>query len=210
MNTQNVLCFDLWKTLVTEPLSSRDYWAPLFDVRPDLASSISDDVLSSVMVTPMTLEDGVATILQRYGIENPKMTQEVTRRWKLSVDNTTLFPETLEVLGGLRQEASLALMTNTSAYGWEVLDHKYKLNRLFDCAILSFKNGNIKPQPEMFRAVEDWFGPARLYTMVGDSLANDIEPAKARGWQTFWLRRDAQQQRTPTTILSLTELFEKF
>lgn len=56
---------------------------------------------------------------------------------------------------------------------------------------LSSRVGWRKPAAEFFAAIEQSLGvaPARLL-MVGDDLANDIEPARARGWQTWLWRGD--------------------
>ena len=60
-----------------------------------------------------------------------------------------------------------------------------------DVRFWSFENGFSKPDPHVFPILT-----ARLETrgitpaetlMVGDRLDNDIEPARARGWQTWQL-----------------------
>jgi FMN phosphatase YigB (HAD superfamily) len=55
----------------------------------------------------------------------------------------------------------------------------------------SFENGFSKPDPHVFRILTArlearGISPAETL-MVGDRLDNDIEPAKAQGWQTWQL-----------------------
>jgi len=64
---------------------------------------------------------------------------------------------------------------------------------MFDAALRfwSFDNGFSKPDPHVFRILSArlearGIQPAEIL-MVGDRLDNDIEPARAHGWQTWQL-----------------------
>ncbi len=94
-----------------------------------------------------------------------------------------------------RASKSLGLASNCQPYSLRELDAALAtagLNRdLFDprLTFLSFEHGFGKPDPHVFQLLS-----ARLRTlgiapaealMVGDRLDNDLEPARAHGWQTF-------------------------
>ena len=60
-----------------------------------------------------------------------------------------------------------------------------------DVRFWSFENGFSKPDPHVFRILTArlearGIGPAETL-MVGDRLDNDIEPARAHGWQAWHL-----------------------
>jgi FMN phosphatase YigB (HAD superfamily) len=109
-----------------------------------------------------------------------------------------LMPGAAETLAGLSKKAVLpGLSSNCQPYTLRELDaalSTVKLNRSIfaeDLCFFSFAFGFSKPDPQVFRLLRE-----RLQTrairpeeamVVGDRLDNDIEPAKAQGFQTWLL-----------------------
>lgn len=110
----------------------------------------------------------------------------------------TLMPGAAEVLSGLAtQKTYLGIASNAQPYTLRELDTALAVVGLerarfrSDLCFWSFEHGFSKPDPHVFRMLR-----ARLLAlgvaphetlMVGDRLDNDIEPARAQGWQTWQL-----------------------
>jgi FMN phosphatase YigB (HAD superfamily) len=109
-----------------------------------------------------------------------------------------LMPGAAEVLRSLvKRNVRLGVVSNSQPYTLRELDAAFAtagLSRAMfapDLSFLSFEHGFSKPDPHVFRILT-----ARLEAqgispeetlMVGDRLDNDIEPARAHGWQTWQL-----------------------
>jgi FMN phosphatase YigB (HAD superfamily) len=114
----------------------------------------------------------------------------------------SLMPGAADVLSGLAtQKKYLGLASNAQPYTLRELDAALAAVRLErslfrpELCFWSFMHGFSKPDPHVFRMLR-----ARLLAlgvtphetlMVGDRLDNDIEPARAQGWQTWHLSKDA-------------------
>ena len=113
---------------------------------------------------------------------------EMTRAWEESA-NFELFEDALPVLEELRRAGlRIGLVSNTgrdldrfvSHHGIEV-----------DAFLSSRVHGKTKPDPSIFLAVLDRLQvPAPEAAMVGDSLADDVEGARAVGMRAILLDRD--------------------
>jgi len=103
---------------------------------------------------------------------------------------------TAALLRWLRERGlPLGIVSNAQAYTWRELElalavHGLDLS-LFEreLCFLSFEHGFSKPDPHVFRILTArlearGIRPAEIL-MVGDRLDNDIEPARACGWQTW-------------------------
>jgi putative hydrolase of the HAD superfamily len=65
---------------------------------------------------------------------------------------------------------------------------KLGISRYFDLMVISYEVGVEKPHPRIFEEALRLAGGIPAGTaMVGDSLDQDIEPARALGWRTLWL-----------------------
>jgi putative hydrolase of the HAD superfamily len=114
---------------------------------------------------------------------------EMTRAWE-HAEHFELFEDALPVLGELRaQGLKLGLVSNTGRNLDEFIAH-HKLD--VDAALGSGAFGRTKPHPTIFRAVlERLEVEPEDAAMVGDSLEDDIEGARAAGIrQAFLLDRD--------------------
>lgn len=207
-----VICFDLWKTLAREPSTMRDYWAPFLKRYPGLVDfdRLGPLVDELAMKQPVTLIAAIEHILAAFGIQDAAVTSAVAERWKTSCDRASLYDDVVPSLIELRRRGyMLALITNTSAYGWQRLNKVYALIRYFDIVAKSFTLGTVKPEPAIFQYVEERCGVfTNNILMVGDSCENDIAPAVARGWRALQLVRspDPNSAAQPGTIKHLTEL----
>lgn len=93
-----------------------------------------------------------------------------------------------EVLAQLAEHVPLVLVSNFYGNLNTVL-HEFGLDGLFRHVVESAVVGVRKPDPRIFLLGVEALGlqPAEV-TVVGDSLTNDIVPAKTAGCRTVWLR----------------------
>jgi putative hydrolase of the HAD superfamily len=128
---------------------------------------------------------------------------EMTRAWE-HAEHFELFEDALPVLGELRaRDLKLGLVSNTGRNLDEFIAH-HKLD--VDAALGSGAFGRTKPHPTIFRAVlERLKVEPEDAAMVGDSLEDDIEGARAAGIQRAFLLD--REDRHPEVENRLPDLF---
>jgi putative hydrolase of the HAD superfamily len=127
---------------------------------------------------------------------------EMTRAWERS-ENFDLYDDVLPVLADLRSRGlRLGLVSNG---GREIADFVAHHGLDVDCAIASRAHGWIKPHESIFRAALDRLGAEpREAAMVGDSVEDDIEGARALGMRAILIDREG---RHPETVECLPDLW---
>ena len=126
---------------------------------------------------------------------------EMTRAWE-HAHNFQLFEDVLPVLVELRShELKLGLVSNTGRDLDEFVRH-HGLD--VDAAVSSGVHGKTKPHPTIFKAALERLAaePAEA-VMVGDSIEDDVEGAKAAGMRGLLLDRE---NRYPDVSEKLTDL----
>ena len=126
----------------------------------------------------------------------------IERAWE-EHDNFDLYEDALPVLEELRRLGlSLALVSN----GVRDLDDFVLHHGLdVDAAVCSRQHGWIKPHETIFRAALERLGvAAEDAAMVGDSLEDDVEGARALGMRAFLVDRE---NRYPGVEGRLTDLY---
>ena len=116
--------------------------------------------------------------------------EAITAGW-LHSENFELYEDALPVLEALRAEGlKIGLVSNTSRDLDAFIRH-FELD--VDAWLSSGRHGKVKPSPTIFRAVLDLLeADAEASAMVGDSLADDIEGARALGMRAFLLDREGR------------------
>jgi putative hydrolase of the HAD superfamily len=115
---------------------------------------------------------------------------ELTRAWERS-ENFDLYEDALPVLEELRRHGlKLGIVSNGARDVEEFLAH-HTLS--VDVAIASRAHGRTKPHPSIFQAALARLevAPAEA-AMVGDSLEDDVEGARAVGIRAFLIDRDGR------------------
>jgi len=117
---------------------------------------------------------------------------EIEQGWEIS-ENFELFEDVLPVLEELRRaELRLGLVSNGIRDLREFVVH-HKLD--VDAVVGSRAHGYVKPHPTIFQAALQQLGvdPADA-VMVGDSLEEDVEGARALGMRAILMDRDDRHQ----------------
>jgi putative hydrolase of the HAD superfamily len=132
---------------------------------------------------------------------------EITRGWERH-ENFELYDDVTEALAALRAaDLRIGLVSNSARDVREFARH-HALD--VDAGISSFHHGRTKPHASIFRAVLDLIdvAPAEA-AMVGDTIADDIEGARALGMQAILLDREGANPEFQPRIESLGELAGK-
>ena len=129
--------------------------------------------------------------------------QAITDRW-LSSENFELYEDVLPVLSALRGHGlKIGLVSNTSRDLDSFVSH-FRLP--VDAWISSGRHGKVKPSPSIFMAVLDQLEvEPSAAVMVGDSLEDDVEGARALGMQAYLVDRDGRRE-VPDALPTLLAL----
>ena len=132
-------------------------------------------------------------IVRGMGGEGPEVravAEAITEGW-LHSENFELYEDALPVLEELRRYGlKIGLVSNTSRDLDAFIRH-FGLD--VDAWIASGTHGKVKPSPTIFRAALQLLGvEPRAAAMVGDSLLDDIEGARALGMQAFLIDREGR------------------
>ncbi|MGH2344436.1 MAG: HAD family hydrolase [Chloroflexota bacterium] len=178
-------------------------WARFDTPQPPIAALAAWAPTYRIMVWRQALQDR--------GVRDPLLPgqmlsvfQQTRRRLHL------LFPDTLDCLTALRPHYRLALITNGAPDLQRAKIGGSGLGEWFEVMVVSGELGIGKPDPRIFMATLERLRltPSQA-VMVGNSLAHDIEGARAAGVGSVWINRTGEQP--PLTSMPdgvLTELTE--
>ena len=144
-------------------------------------------------------------VVRGMGGEGPAVSAlaiEIVHAWERS-ENFELYEDVPPVLRELRRHGlRIGLLSNTGHGRLERLVSAYSLD--VDAVLTSGTHGKTKPSPSIFVAVLDLLGvEASQAAMVGDTLVDDIEGARAVGMRAFLIDRDGRYPGRPATLPSL-------
>jgi HAD superfamily hydrolase (TIGR01549 family) len=127
---------------------------------------------------------------------------EIERGWEVS-ENFELFEDAIPVLEEVRAASlQIGLVSNGIRDLREFVTH-HRLD--VDAIVDSRTHGHVKPHPTIFQAALTLLGVDAAETvMVGDSLEEDIEGARALGMRAILIDRD---ERHPDVGERLTDLY---
>lgn len=130
---------------------------------------------------------------------------EIVHAWERS-ENFELYEDVPPVLRELRRHGlRLGLLSNTGHGRLERLVAAYSLD--VDAVLTSGTHGRTKPSPSIFAAMLDLLGVgATEAAMVGDTLRDDVEGARAVGMRAFLVDRAGRYPDEPGALASLYEL----
>jgi HAD superfamily hydrolase (TIGR01662 family) len=129
----------------------------------------------------------------------------IVKAWEHST-NFELYEDVAPVLRELRRNGlSVCLVSNTSRARLPRLIDTFSLE--VDAWISSELHGKVKPSPSIFHAALELVAaePGEA-AMVGDSLSDDVEGARAIGMRAFLLDREGVHEDAEGVLRSLYEL----
>jgi len=130
---------------------------------------------------------------------------EIVNAWEHTA-NFELYDDAPPVLRELRRHGlKLGLLSNTSRDRLPRLIDTFSLD--VDAWLSSGAHGKVKPSPSIFRAALELLEvEASEAVMVGDSLGDDIDGARAIGMRAFLVDREARYVGRPDTLPDLYAL----
>jgi HAD superfamily hydrolase (TIGR01549 family) len=128
--------------------------------------------------------------------------------WETVKANTSLFPETLEVLNSLNKQFQVALITNTQGQqteGTHRISLYPELEKYFKVIVVAGEGGiPPKPNPEPFRACLDKLQVAPEEAVyVGDDYRIDVCGAGYAGLRPVWLKHHSVRRNWPEAKISV-------
>ncbi|MGE5682699.1 MAG: HAD family hydrolase [Bacillota bacterium] len=106
-----------------------------------------------------------------------------------------IFTENKEVsalLPELKNKFKVVLLSNTNGIHREYGYKHYEFFKHFDKLILSHEVGAVKPEPEIYKAVENYTGmPAEEHIFI-DDVADYAEGARKMGWDAIQFKNPEQ------------------
>jgi HAD superfamily hydrolase (TIGR01509 family) len=149
-------------------------------------------------------------IVRGMGGDGPRVREvarAITDGW-LHSSNFELYEDVLPVLDRLREvDVKIGLVSNTSRDLTAFVDH---FSLAVDAWISSGVHGKVKPSPTIFLAVLELLDvEPTAAVMVGDSLLDDVEGARALGIRAFLVDREgrfSERDDALPTLLALPAL----
>ena len=115
----------------------------------------------------------------------------------------SLDAEALALAAAVAERVRVGILTNNAPLLPEALPvHFPEVLRVFDPILLSFQLGHVKPEPELFAAVQEYLGLAPGEILFIDDTAGHVRAAVSMGWDAVHyfapgpLRRALQQRGT--------------
>lgn len=127
--------------------------------------------------------DGEELLRRMAGLGKRPMSVEALRAHWLG-----MFSPEAEMIGLARRLAAthrVFLLSNIGDLHWEFLKREIDLASIGHGAMLSFRAGACKPDPEIYRKAEEQFGLEPGRTVFIDDLRPNVAAARQRGWHAI-------------------------
>jgi putative hydrolase of the HAD superfamily len=180
-----------------------------FDAAVASASSLLD--AGGGAYDPAIFIEYTRRIIQGMGGRGPAVDEaarDIYDEWA-GCHHFTLYEEVPDVLRDLRVDGyTIGLISNTQR-SLTTFERHFELDGLFDVAISSSDHGYMKPHPSIFEeALRRADVAAHEAVMVGDSVAHDIEGARALGMRGVLVARSGLSKGCPADIPVIHSLRE--
>ena len=179
--------FDLWNTLAyRKGVSAKDILIALGLEAKYESFKILDKTIG--LQSFKTAKEAALKLCEYIG--KPERTERVEGVLKrLEKENVCFYPDVKPVLKKLKNKYKLGLISNTNTFG--VKTFPLEMKKLFDVIVFSYKVGMMKPEYNIFLyALEKLNVKPEECVMVGDSVNDDMLPARKLGMKTVLIKRN--------------------
>lgn len=190
MKDKNIklIIFDLWQTLVDIPEKPISGLYQIFMPDTSLTQFIKDFNESDFFIKNEKIEIQLKNIYKKYKCSGSL--KNGIKYWKAIPAQSYLYQGVNELLTTLSENYTLVMLSNMERFGHEEFIFK-DIFRNFDSLHFSYKTGIKKPNTELLKSISDKYSiPYNKILMVGDSLEDDILPARKIGINTFHVGKD--------------------
>lgn len=205
------IIFDCWDTLF-EHQSKKPHPFSIFAGR--IGKSLQDYEFLKIFEKHFMLEKHyklevpIRGLLEELDIKyTEKLIAELKGILEEASHSNEAFPETLKVLGELKKNYKLGLISNTFYQTFEGLEQKFRLYGIFDVILKSYETKILKPHPKIFEIMIKELNVKKSEAlMVGDSLKDDIQAAETFGIKGILIDRKEKHPKYPHRITSLEQI----
>ncbi len=203
------IIFDCWGTLFTNSQSPH----PFEQFANRIGYAVSDRSFVKLFESHIMqnvygdLEIPIRALLNDLKVPYEETTSKELKEILLrSIHTQIAYPDTLQNLIPLKEKYMLVLLTNSFEQGYEGLDGKFGISKIFSHVITSFESHRTKPDIQLFKdaIAITHFAPSEIM-MVGDNLHDDIEPANSLGLHTVLLDRKNRYPEAKNRVTTLEE-----
>ena len=207
-----VIIFDCWGTLFTNSQSPH----PFEQFAKKLGRTMSDRSFVKLFEFHIMqnayddLEIPINALLSDLKVSYKEIISTELKEILLhSIPTQIAYPDTMENLISLKERYKLVLLTNSFKQGYEGLDSKFGISKIFCHVITSFEAHRIKPDIQLFKdaIVSTPFTPSEI-VMIGDNLHDDVEPANSLGLHTILLDRKNKYPEAKNRVTTLEKVQE--
>jgi glucose-1-phosphatase len=99
-----------------------------------------------------------------------------------------IFPGSQEMMTDIRADIRFGCLSNTSEFHWDNQKSSATLKDMFELRFLSFEMGQLKPDPAIYHEVAQSLNCAPEAIVFFDDNSNNVESAKAVGFNAFLTR----------------------
>ncbi len=156
----------------------------------------------------LSLKQGFQEVAKAFGVRpRDDQIEQLVGLWNKKKLLAEPYPETMEVLGNLKKKYKIALISNTDCFSLEPVLEKYKMGEIFDGIFLSYKEGHLKTEKQLFeKALKKLKIKPEDAVMVGDSIASDMKGAEQAGIKGILVDRRERNLDYKTKVKTLAEL----
>lgn len=205
--------FDFWGTLVENgifpsPVKQVKY---ILRINTPFSEYITKFEQSFMTRKFENLSKAFEAVIKDFNLNPPAFVNDkLVGMWNKNTILAKPFPDTIDVLKGLKERGiKTCLISNTDQFSVEQVLDKFEMRDLFDVIMLSYEEGKLKSDPELFdKALKRMQVDKEEAVMVGDSIDSDIKGARKAGLKAILIDRKDQRDHEEK-IISLTELMDK-
>ncbi|EKD33378.1 MAG: hypothetical protein ACD_76C00042G0009 [uncultured bacterium] len=185
---RQIICFDLWNTLVRSCQGSGSSYADILIRLGANPASIYPIVRDELMIAQLDYEQMAAHLCSRLKLRPTKSDLlEIANNWKRDNHESEWLQDAIQLLKVLRgQDNTLVLITNITWPAWVLVNSKLEVEQYFDYVFLSCCEGLSKPNPRVWQTIEDRDPDTTVaHWMIGDNEADDLSVPATIGWKTI-------------------------
>jgi HAD superfamily hydrolase (TIGR01509 family) len=184
MKTSSVVVFDLGKVLVDFDYSIAAKRIAAHSARP------AAEIKSFIDQTPLLLDYEAGRVTRLEFFERVRAATgfrgTIEEFGRFFADIFTPIPPMIELHAELRrQKIPTCVFSNTNDLAIEHIRRSFPFFADFDGCIFSYEVGALKPQPEIYEAVEKMSGRRGGEIIYIDDRLENVEAGSTRGWKTI-------------------------
>lgn len=198
--------FDLWQTTLCSNGSIGGTLIKEFDLpmkkEEEFWSVLEDDWMKHNFES---FEQSAVHACRILGVTDKKKIKKFAALYKDALAIACPYDDVIPAIKKLKKSYKIGLLSNTENLIIPLLEDKFV--KLFDAAFFSCDHKRIKPDKKFFRAIlKSLDVKPQEAVMIGDSMKNDILPAREMGMKAIFVDRHGKHPEIGERIASLKGL----